>query len=403
MAIIRNVVMRGASKRLGGVVFYTRSGETVARELAPSVSNPRTDVQMQQRVKLANVVAAYKANKSWMAGAFEDKAEKESDYNAFVRFNLSTSRVALTKSEAAAGCAIAAPYKVSSGTLPSIDCTGQTTGVRSNIYTGTLIITSGTTVAQFSTAILSNNNGIERGMQLSLIVNIQRSDGTQIRPYIVCRAYELIIDETNTELLSEYIPFGLLETLDLDGKPLFFNGESLGSGAATFVLSKTVSGRLYVSSQTLRQFGDQSLYAIYTSDTAIANAIQSYGENADRFLDSDKAKVHNPVVLENYIQALLYRSRLYSPDAVVPTNFSPDNPFLFFVSQPVQDNAICTMVIGGVQVELTGSQAVWYDNRTGVSITMPEGHTITEETSATLVIEYDNVTMEFDFTARPGE
>lgn len=401
MAIIRNVVMRGASKRLGGVVFYTRSGETVARELAPSVSNPRTDVQMQQRVKLANVVGAYKANKSWMAGAFEDKAEKESDYNAFVRFNLSASRVALTKSQAAAGCSIVAPYKVSSGSLPSIDCTGQTTGVRSNIYTGSLVITSGTTVGMLSAAILTNNNGIEKGMQLSLIVNIQRSDENLSRPYIVCRAYEIIIDETNTDLLSDYIPFGTLTTLDLEGKPLFFNGESLGSGAATFMISKTESGRLYVSSQTLCQFGDQSLYTIYTSDTAISNAIQSYGVNADRFLDSDKAKIFNPVVLENYIQALLYRSTLFAQDSVVPTNFSPDYAFFFYTSLPVPVNATTTMVIGGDQVELSGAQAEWDESRTHVAIRMQDGHQITEETPATFVIEYDEVTMEFDFIARP--
>lgn len=403
MAIIRNVVMRGASKRLGGVVFYTRSGETVARELAPAVSNPRTEVQMQQRIKLANVVSAYKANKAWMAGAFEDKPEKESDYNAFVRFNLTASKVALNKSQAAAGASVVAPYQVSSGSLPSIDCTGQTTGVRSNIYTGNLVITEGTTVGMLSEAILSNNNGIEKGMQLSLIVNIQRADGNLVRPFIVCRAYEIIIDETNTDLLNDYIPFGLLETQDLQSRPLFFNGESLGNGAATFMLSKTVSGRLYVSSQTLRQFGDQSLYGFYTSDAAIAAAIQSYGENADRFLDSDRAKAYNPVVLENYIQALVYRSILYAPNAVVPTDFGTNYALFFYMAQPVPANAVATMIIGEDQVVLPGSSLIWNQNRTRVDVTMPAGHTISEETSATFVIEYDDYTLEFDFIANPTE
>lgn len=394
--------MRGASKRLGGVVFYTRSGETVARELAPSVSNPRTEVQMQQRVKLANVVAAYKANRAWMAGAFEDKAEKETDYNAFVRFNLANSRVALTKSQAAAGSSIVAPYKVSSGSIGSIDCIGQTTGVRSNLFTGNLIITAATTVAMLSEALLTNNNGIEKGMQLSLIVNIQRSDTNPLRPYIVCRAYEIIIDETNTDLLSDYFPFGILSTLDLEGKPLFFNGESLGSGAATFMLSKTVSGRLSVSSQTLCQFGDQSLYTIFTSDTAIDTAVQSYGENADRFLDSDKAKIFNPVVLDNYIQVLLYRTRLYSQDSVVPTNFASDNLFTFFTSQAVPADAVSTMVIGGTSIELDSVHARWNDTRTQVEVIVPGGHDVSEATNATFVIEYDNVVMEFDFTGNPS-
>lgn len=403
MAIIRNVVMRGASKRLGGVVFYTRSGETVARELAPSVSNPRTDVQMQQRVKLANVVGAYKANKAWMAGAFEDKAEKESDYNAFVRFNLSNSRVALTKSQASSGSSIVAPYKVSSGSLGSIDCTGQTTGVRSNIYTGNLVITPTTTIKNLSDAILANNNGIEKGMQLSLIVNIQRSDANQFRPYIVVRAYEIIIDDTNTDLLSDYFPYGILSTLDLEGKPLFFNAESIGSGAATFMLSKTVSGRLYVSSQTLCQFGDQSLYTIYTSDTAIAAAVQSYGENADRFLDSNKAEINNPVIFDNYIQVLMYRDVAYPVDSVVPTNFNSQYLFSFFIAKAVPANAVLTMVLDGEDIEIDSVHATWNETRTRVDVVMPGGHDVSVETNATFVIEYDNVVMEFDFTGNPTE
>lgn len=394
--------MRGASKRLGGVVFYTRSGETVARELAPSVSNPRTEVQMQQRIKLANVVAAYKANKSWIAGAFEDKSEKESDYNAFVRFNLTDSKVALNKSQAAAGASVVAPYQISSGSLPSIDCTGQTTGVRSNLYTGNLIITEATTIGQISTALLSNNNGLERGMQLSLIVNIQRSDGNLIRPYIVCRAYEFIINETSSELLSAYIPFGLLSTLELESNPLFFNGESLGYGAAAFVLSKTESGRLYVSSQTLRQFGDTSLYGFYTSDAAIAAAIQSYGENADRFLDSDRAKEFNPVTLENFIQAMLYNYNIYSSGSQIPIDFHAGYNFYYYFAQPVPQGATLTLVIGGDNVELSDSVVGWNQNRTRAGITMPSGHQISEQTDCTFVTEYDDVTLEFDFTAKPA-
>lgn len=402
MAIIRNVVMRGASKRLGGVVFYTRSGETVARELAPAVSNPRTEVQMQQRIKLANVVAAYKANKSWMAGAFEDKAEKESDYNAFVRFNLTDSRVALNKSQSAAGAAIVAPYKISSGSIPSIDCTSQTTGVRTNLYTGALIITQNTTVGQFSAALMSNNNGIVRDMQLSLIVNIQRSDGNLVRPYIVCRAYELIINETNTKLLSDYVPYGLLETLELDNRPLFFNGESLGSGAAAFVLSQTVSGRLYVSSQTLRQFGDQSLYGFYTSDAAITAAIQSYGENAERFLDSDKAKEFNPVSLENYIQAITYSAQLYFNGQTVPTNLSGSSAFYLYMAQTVPEGAVVSLVIDGVSIDIPDTGINWTNNRSRAQIALPSGHTITEATPCTWVIEYDDFTLEFDFIADPN-
>lgn len=405
MAIIRNVVMRGASKRLGGVVFYTRAGETVARELAPSVSNPRTEVQMTQRIKLANVVAAYKANKSWMAGAFEDKAEKESDYNAFVRMNLSNSLVALNKSQASAGACIVAPYQVSSGSLPQIDCTGQTTGVRSNLYCGTLIITEATTVAQISAALISNNNGIIRGMQLSLIVNIQRADGNLVRPYIVARSYEFIIDETNSELLSKYVPFGLLQTLESESRPLFFNGETLGSGAATFILSQTISGRLYVSSQILRQFGDQSLYGFYTSEPAIKAAIASYGENSERFLDSDSAREFNPVTLENFIMAMQLGSQYYSNGARVTTNLASSENFFLYISQPLTQaqttHAVVSFRKGADMEPVTPLTLDWNVEHNRVRVNMPAGITIDEETECEFEISYDDVDMFFNFTAVP--
>ena len=397
--------MRGASKRLGGVVFFTRAGETIARELAASVSNPRTEVQMTQRIKLSNVVAAYKANKSWMEGSFQDKAEKESDYNAFVRMNLSSSQVALAKFQAAAGASIVAPYQVSSGSLPPIDCTGQTTGVRSNLYCGNLIITEATTVSMISAALIENNNGIVRGMQLSLIVNIQQSDGALFRPYIVARTYEFIIDETNTELLSKYVPFGLLQTLDSESRPLFFNGESLGSGAATFILSQTVSGRLSVSSQKLRQFGDQSLYGLYTSETQVRAAIASYGENADRFLDSNKAKEFNPVILENFIQAMQLGSQYYSNGDRVTTNLSSSENFYLYLSQQLtqaqSSRAVVAFRMGDEMEPVTPLTLDWNVEHNRVRVNLPAGITITEETECEFEISYDDVAMYFDFTAVP--
>lgn len=402
MAIIKNVVMRGASQKLGGVVFYTRKGETVARELAPSVSNPRTWEQMKQRVRLANVVNTYKANKAWIDGAFEDKGEKETDYNAFVRFNLTDSKVALSKGASAAGSAVVSPYKISSGSLPEIACTGQTTGVRSDIYTGNLVITQATTVGQLSAAIISNNNGITRGMQLSLIINIQRMNASTNRPYIVVRAYEIIINETDTSLLSEYIPFGILETLESDGRPLFYNGTTIGDGAAAFILSETAGSRTRVSTQSLVQYGNQSIYALYTSPLAVADAIASYGENADRFLDSNSASEYNPVTLENYIQALIFNTIMYAPNSIVPTDLSGGGQFYLYTSQSVPNDAVVTLVIDGDSVELSGSAVEWHGNRTNAKVTLPAGHTIAEATPCSFLIEYDDITLEFDFTAAPA-
>lgn len=401
MAIIRNVVMRGASQRLGGVVFYTRSGETVARELAPAVSNPRTKVQMQQRVKLSNVVAMYKANKFWMPGAFEDKAEQETDYNAFVRFNLTNSRVALTKAAAAAGAGVVAPYKVSSGSINPIEQVGQQTGVRTNLYTGSLIITSATTVGNFAAALISNNNGIMSKMQLSLIVNIQRRNEDTQQPYIVARAYEVILDETSTKLLSDYIPLGILETLEETGRPLFFNGTTLGDGAATFILSNTISGRTSVSSQELVFYGNQSMYSIYTSAIAVSAAILSYGSNETRFLDSSEASEFNPVVLENYIQSIVYGATMYVAGQTVPTDLSASNNYFLYFSQPVGNPAGVNLVFIEDSETIECEVTAWNTDRTRATVQIPSGHTISAITDVMFEVNYGDITLEFEFTADP--
>lgn len=401
MAILKNVVMRGASQRLGGIVLYTRSGETIARELAPSVSNPRTRVQMQQRVKLANVVAMYKANKFWMPGAFEDKAEKETDYNAFVRFNLTDSRVALTKDAAAAGAGVVAPYKITSGSLGEIELEGSQTGVRTNLYTGNLIITSATTVGQLSAALISNNNGITKGMQLSLIVNLQRQNEVTTRPYIVVRAYEIVIDETSTKLVSEFVPQGLLETLDLEGRPLFFNGSSMGDGAAAFILSKTEGGKTAVSTQELRFYGNQSIYSIYTSAIAVESAIRSYGSNETRFLDSSEAAEFNPVVLENYIQALEFSGHLYTSGQEITGIMDWTNALFMYFSQPIGQTQTVELFIGDDPEAVVVEDKILSPERTKLQFKIPTGHSVVEPTDCTIVVTYDDVTLEFYFIALP--
>lgn len=401
MAILKNVVMRGASQRLGGIVLYTRSGETIARELAPSVSNPRTRVQMQQRVKLANVVAMYKANKFWMPGAFEDKAEKETDYNAFVRFNLTDSKVALTKDAAAAGAGVVAPYRISSGSLPEIELTGSQVGVDTNLYLGSLVITDATTVGQISAALIANNNGLVKGMQLSLIVNLQRSNETTVRPYIVARAYEMIIDETSSNLLSDYFPGGILKARQSDGSPLYFDGTNLGDGAAAFILSQTISGKTKVSSQQMRMYGNQSIYSIYTSAIAVESAIRSYGSNETRFLDSSEASEFNPVVLQNYIQSMMYNDIMYTNGQEVPWNLDQTHGFYIFFAQAVPENTTLNVIIGADPVEKEILSPSWNATRTRVYGFMPHDVTVTEATDVSIIADDGENTMTFDFIAAP--
>ena len=164
--------LRGAKQRLAGAVLYQNNGQTLIRELAASVSNPRTASQMTQRVRLSNCVAVYRANKFWMKYAFEDKKDKESDYNAFIGENISNNAVALTKSEVNAGAAVAAPYTITRGSIGSIEQSIVDDDLHTNLFLLDDVEISTITVGEFSRQLIGANNGIVEGMQLSMDDNI---------------------------------------------------------------------------------------------------------------------------------------------------------------------------------------------------------------------------------------
>lgn len=295
MAILKSLIVRGGRKQIGGMVLYSRNGETIARELAPQVSNPRTPAQMEQRVKLSNLVSFYRANAGWMKGAFENKKERESDYNAFVAANIGNSVVALSKADVAAGAAVVAPYKITSGSLPIVETVLNGHDLVSNLYVGAQTIGSSTTIGELSQALLENNNGLEEGMQISVIINLQLAAAGTGVPYITARAYEMILDTQNTETVESVIPDGILEAVGTTNKALGINTSDLGDGAAAFVISKTIGGRILVSTQSLVFFGSNATYRNFTSTTAWNSAIASYGEGADVFLSSASAGGANSV------------------------------------------------------------------------------------------------------------
>lgn len=296
MAILKSLIVRGGRKQIGGMVLYTRNGETVARELAPQVANPRTPSQMEQRIKLSNLVSVYRANSKWMRDSFESKKPRESDYNAFVSANVDNNQVALSKSDVAAGAAVVGPYKITSGSLPVIETLLNGVDLVTNIYVGNLVIGANTTIGDLSQAIIDNNANIVEGMQLSIVINLQLAAAGTGVPYINTRAYEMIINPLATELITDVVPDGILEVVGTTTKSLGLLTADLGDGAAAFILSHTTGGRTRVSTQSLVFFGSNAIYRQFTSEVTKGAAIASYGENADSFLSSNSAAGASSIV-----------------------------------------------------------------------------------------------------------
>lgn len=290
MAIVKNMWLQGTSQKLGNTVLYQAMGQTRQRELAAEVSNPRTVSQMSQRVKWANLVNFYRVNSRWMRYAFETKKTNQSEYNKYMSVNASNNIIYLTKQAAAAGACIVAPYVMTQGSLPSISYKRQGQQIQTNIFLADLTnLDENSTVAELSEQILQANPGILEGDQLSIIRYTQMANEVTGYPYVIVRKYELILSRTNADLWANYWPADIVSFDTVAGNGMVIVEPTGNAGGLLMILSRTVGGKTYVSTQSILPVDNEATIEAWSSASALANAIQSYGESAEAFLSSDTA------------------------------------------------------------------------------------------------------------------
>lgn len=88
MAIIRSLAIGKARGSAGNLTFSTIKGRTIAREKPAFVSNPNTEKQLSQRLKMRNAVAAYRAIGSQVKDLFTVIPRYGSAYNQFIKSNI---------------------------------------------------------------------------------------------------------------------------------------------------------------------------------------------------------------------------------------------------------------------------------------------------------------------------
>lgn len=284
MAITRSTASRVRRGRVGDTTYYTAQGREIARAALNSsnygASASRTTAQQSRRVRWSNLVNFYKVSKPWMAKAFETKKSGVSDYNMLMKINVNGSNVALTKAQAASGACVVESYQVSQGSLMPIEAVKRGEVWETNIKVGELVISAATTIGQFSQAVIAANSWLTENMQISFISYQQTIDGNNV-PRVICTPYEVTLNVNSTELLRYYLPDFC--TAVADG--FLATTEAISPGAFTYVLSNSVSGKTYVSSQTLINNNADTI-ALFSSDEQITEAIASYGQDGDVFLDS---------------------------------------------------------------------------------------------------------------------
>lgn len=278
MAKIKSAGLRNYVGRLAGSIYYVVKGQNVAREVAAQVTNPKTQPQMMQRVRLANLVNFYRANKEWMKKyAFETLTGLKTIYNEFISQNLSNISAPLTKKSATEGVVVPDFLKLTKGSLPSIgtltEWTSETVAVTPLPY-----LEGWNTIGALSKYLIENN-GFKENDQLSTIV-IKYMTG---KPCVVS-ANEIIIDSASSQAIPGYISqvTGFMRIL-IQNIIDVTNANGFG---VCLIHSRRENGKVLVSSEVLSLSPNaRTTQLAASSKRAFELAIESYGYENEPFLD----------------------------------------------------------------------------------------------------------------------
>lgn len=315
MAIVNNFWLKGQKKKLGGAVIYQAGGETRSRALAETVSNPRTRSQMKQRVRWSNLVNFYKVNAEWMKYAYETKKSNQSEYNKLMSLNVASSPIYLTKQQAAAGACVVANYIMTQGSLPSITYTEANNYIATNLYiSGDTQFDEDSTLGEVAADLLASNPALRQGDQISFLRFTQLVNEVTGYPYVVLRKYEVLLDPTSNDKFYNYMPFGIFSFDSTAETPAVVITKTGNSGGCLLVLSRTISGKTYVSTQSILPVDNEAILAAYSSNQQLEAAIDSYGSSEDAFLTTDRAGYAENEIIQLVPLSISVDGVIYTPN-----------------------------------------------------------------------------------------
>ena len=278
MAYLKGIATK-LTGSIGQFTFKQRGGLTVVSERVTNIANPRTAAQQNQRTKWGNVVRLYSGIAPLLNCAFENKPARTSDFNMFMKYNLPSAQVRLTKAEVAAKACVAAPCIVSMGSLPTIELSGNAGESVTNIALGTLSIDGNTTIGDFAKAVVNNNDAFNFGDQIAFLIVRQNVNPITGYPQCTFGGERVTLDKSSTVKLRDAVSatgFSVKE-----GK-LACQLESGFQGSYVWIQSRKENGKTLVSTQVMVM--KNALYADYTSQEAYTRSANSYGGQNNVFL-----------------------------------------------------------------------------------------------------------------------
>ena len=309
--------LKGTKQKLGGSVLYQAMGQTRQRELAANVANPRTNSQMEQRTRWANLVNFYRANAGWMKFAYETKKQNQSEYNKFMSLNVPSARIYLPKSIASQGGCVVDAYQMTQGSLASVEVVKNGAAWQTNLYlVSATNLDENSTIGEVTAQLLPANPAIREGDQLSFLRFTQMTNTSTGVPFVVVRKYEVILKANDTRRFFDFMPDDYITFGGSAQAPCIEVSDSGNAGGFLLVLSRTIGGKTYVSSQSIIVANNDALISAYSSTTARQEAIDSYGESAEPFLTSSTANEDSQAATRPSILQVKINDTVFTPGQV---------------------------------------------------------------------------------------
>lgn len=269
-----NIFLGTGRRSVGDVTLYRRNGTQVSRLRVRKVANPKTNPQSLQRNYFSPVSRFFSPLSGVLERSWEGYNRSES-YSKFLQHNIKLARQSGWYIPKGAGW-IPMPYRLSQGSLPSVDYSMVQEALVLN-DAGFPAITQNTWGAVSRRLI---EMGYQAGDQVTVIGVVSSYGGetgtyfaTYFREFINTQSVE-VLDNIGNAIISFALVNGKIQIME--------NNDQLLGGA--IIISRYVDGKWLRSTQNM--IVDNGFLYNYTSSAARQAAIDSYG-NASGLIDSD--------------------------------------------------------------------------------------------------------------------
>lgn len=284
-------VVNGGNKKgkVGSSIFYTikNSNNKVTqgeRIYQPNVTNPQSESQRAQRMKMTPASNFYRALSGILDHSWEGVKYGAMSRQFFLQLAMGKTQDVFPYLLKGENMFVPGPYPVSRGSLSSIDW---------KLGNGLIVLTCSTTNSDdtwgfYSRNLIRANSFLHDGDQLTFIVVYELQDREQ-RTFVPIITRVLLDSQSEVnaeELFGNGWTFDNVGTTELGISYAGFSGSALMAGGCVIVSRKNVSGGQVWQRSTERMAVTERVYNMYMSPDAYTDALESYKRTAASY-DSD--------------------------------------------------------------------------------------------------------------------